>query len=163
MELPGIKAKSLAVNLPFGLGSLEFEANEVEQRAAWSLYVELTTRTAMQPLDVHEGLLREVLDSLHSLFGLTREILREAGPAVAHGPKSFGPVAIEILNKGLRPFNSKWHPFLQAHEQERPPDVSPSEHERNWERYQEMRQELVELQKQIEVYADVLAEIAGAK
>ena len=163
MELPGIKAKSLAINLPFGLGGLEFEANEVEQRAAWSLYVELMTRTTIQSLDTHEGLLREVLNSLYSLFELIREILREAGPAVAHGPDSFGPVAITVLNKGLRPFNSKWHPLLQAHEKERPPDVPPSEHERNWECYQEMRQELVELQKQIEIYADVLAEIAGAK
>ena len=163
VEFPGIKAKSLTVSLPFGMGSLEFEANEVEQRAAWSLYVELTTRTATQPLDTHEGLLREVLDSFHSLFEVTREILREAGPAVAHGPKSFGPVAIEILNKGLRPFNTRWHSLLQAHEQERSPEVSPAEHEHNWEHYQEMRQELGELQKQIRIYADVLAEIAGAK
>jgi hypothetical protein len=163
MELPGIKAKSLTVNLPFGLGELEFEANEVEQRAAWSLYVELTTRTAIQPLEVHEGSLREVLNSLYALFRLTRKILRKAGPAVAHGPDSFGPVAIEVLNKGLRPFNSKWHPLLQAHEGKRPASLSPSEHERNWEHYQEMHQELVELQKQIRIYADVLAEIAGAK
>jgi hypothetical protein len=163
MELPGTKAKSLTVNLPFGLGSLEFEANEVEQRAAWSLYVELMTRTTMQSLDVHQGLLREVLSSLHSLFELTREILCEAGPGVAHGPDSFGPVAIAVLNKGLRPFNSKWHPLLQAHEEERPKDVPPVEHERNWEYYQEMRQELAELQKQIEIYTTVLAEIAGAK
>ena len=163
MELPGIKAKALTVGLPFGLGSLEFEANEVEQRAAWSLYVELVTRIAVQPLDVHEGLLREVLDSLYSLFGLTREILREAGPAVAHGPNSFGPVAIEVLNKGLRPFTSRWHPLLQAHEEKRPLDVSALEYERNWKHFQEMRQELVELQKQMKIYADVLAEISGAK
>jgi len=163
VDLPGIKAKSLAVNLPFGLGSLEFEANEIEQRAAWSLYVELTTRTAIQSLDTHEGSLREVLDSLYSLFELTREILREAGPDVAHGTDSFGPVAITVLNKGLRPFSSKWHPLLQAYEEERPPDISPSKHEQNWEHYHKMRQELAGLQKQMEIYADVLAEIAGAK
>ena len=163
MEIPGIKAKLLSVNLPFGLGKLEFEANEVEQQAAWSLYVELTTRIAVQPLGPQEGLLREALGSLHSLFGLTREILREAGPAVAHGPKSFGPVAIEVLNKGLRPFTGKWHPLLDAHEKKRPEAVSPLEHERNWEHYQEMHQELVELQKQIKTYTDALAEIAGAK
>ena len=67
MELPGIKAKSVPVNLPFGLGKLEFEANEVEERAAWSLHVELTTRTAIQSLDTHEGLFRGVLNSLCSL------------------------------------------------------------------------------------------------
>jgi len=163
MELPGIKARSLAVNLPFGLGSLQFEANEVEQRAAWSLYVELMTRTAMQPLGVHEGSLREMLDSLYSLFVLTREILRQSGPAVAHGPDSFGPVAIDILNTGLRPFCSKWHPLLQAYEVKRPPDVPRLEHEQGWEYYHQMRRELEGLQKQMGVYADALASIAGAK
>ncbi len=162
MELPGIRAKTLKVGLPFGLGSMEFEANEAEQRAAWSLYVELTTRIAVQSLDTHQGLLREALTSLYSLFGLTREILREAGPAVAHSPKSFGPIAIEVLNQGLRPFTSKWHPLLQSHEEQRPKDVSALEHEHNWEHFQEMREELVELQKQMKIYADVLAEISGA-
>jgi hypothetical protein len=163
MGLPGITAKSLTVGLPFGLGSIEFEANEVEQRAAWSLYVELTTRIAIQPLDVQEGLLREVLDSLHSLFEITREILREAGPTVAHGPNSLGPIAIEVLNKGLRPFNSRWHPLLQAHEEKRSKHLSTLEHERSWEYYQEMCQDLAKLQEQITIYANVLAQIAGAK
>lgn len=163
MELPGIKAKVLKVGLPFGLGSLEFEANEIEQRAAWSLYVELMTRIAAQPLDTEEGLLREALTSLYSLFGLTREILREAGPTVAHGPNSFGPVAIEVLNKGLRPFTSKWHPLLQAHEEKRPPNVSPVDHEHKWKHFQEMHQELTSLQEQMRIYADILAEISGAK
>ena len=163
IELPGIKAKTLKVGLPFNLGSLEFEANEAEQRAAWSLYVELTTRIAVQTLDTHEGLLREALNSLYSLFGLTRQILRDAGPAVAHDPQSFGPVAIRVLNEGLRPFTSKWHPLLKDHEEQRPPGVPPLEHEHNWERFSQMRQELAELQKQMRIYADVLAEISGAK
>jgi hypothetical protein len=46
---------------PFELGKLEFEPNEVEQRAAWSLYVELTTRIATEPLDPVKGSLREAL------------------------------------------------------------------------------------------------------
>ena len=158
-----IKATKISVSLPFELGKLEFEPDETQQRAAWSLYVELTTRTAIEPFDLERGLLREVLNSLYSLFDLTREILREAGPGVAQGPKSFGPVAIDILNKGLRPFTTKWHPSLLAHEQKRPPDVSPLEHEHAWEHAEEMRQELVGLQEQMKVYADVLAQISGAK
>jgi hypothetical protein len=163
MELPGITAKKLSVGLPFGLGSIEFEANEVEQRAAWSLYVELTTRIAVQPLDPEHGLLREALASLYALFAQTREILCEAGPRVAHGENSFGPIAIEVLNKGIRPFTAKWHPRLQAHEQKRPPDVSALEHERAWKDFQAMRDELAELQKELKKYADVLAKIAGVK
>lgn len=158
-----IKATKLTVGLPFDLGKIEFEANEVEQRAAWSLYVELMTRIAIQPLDPEGGLLREALNSLYSLFGLTREILREVGPEVAHGPQSFGLVAIEVLNKGLRPFMAKWHLLLLAHEQERPENVGALEHEHNWEHSAEIRHELAELQKQLRIYADVLGQISGAK
>lgn len=158
-----IKPKSLTVGLPFNLGNLEFVADEAQQRAAWSLYVELMTRIAVQSLDPEEGLLREVLDSLYSLFALTREILREAGPEVANGPNSFGPIAIEVLNKGIRPFTAKWHPRLLAHEQKRSSDVSALEHELAWEHAQEMRRELNELQEQTRIYADVLGQIAGVK
>ena len=162
MELPGIKAKKLSVGLPFGIGNIEFEANEVEQRAAWSLYVELKTRVAIQPLDPETGLLREVLSSFYKLFDITRQILRESGPAVAHGPESFGPIAIEVLNKGLRPFMSRWHPRLQTHEKACAPDVSAFDHEQQWERSKEMRKELLELQNQMKIYAAALAKISGA-
>lgn len=158
-----VKATKLAIGLPFNLGQLEFEPDETQQRAAWELYVELTTRIAVQPLGPEEGLMREALSSLYSIFGATREILRQAGPSVAQGPHSFGPVAIEVLNKGLRPFLAKWHPLLLAHEQTRPPDVSARDHERSWEKATEFRQELARIQEQMMVYADALGIIAGVK
>ena len=43
--------KKVSVSLPFGIGSPEWEADPTERRAAWSLYVELVTRVAVQPLD----------------------------------------------------------------------------------------------------------------
>jgi hypothetical protein len=156
-----VKATKLTVGLPFNLGKLEFEPDEVQQRAAWELYVELSTRIAVQPLGPEEGLLREALSSLYSIFDATREILREAGPSVAQGPNSFGAVAIEVLNKGIRPFLTKWHPLLQAHEEKRSPEVSARDHERTWERAPEFRQEFVELQGQMMIYAEALARIAG--
>ncbi len=156
-----VKATKLTVSLPFGLGQLEFEPDEVQQTAAWELYVELTTRIAVQPLGPDEGLMREALSSLYNIFGATREILRRAGPSVAQGPISFGPVAIEVLNKGLRPFLAKWHPLLLAHEHTRPPKVSARDHERSWEKASESRQELAEVQEQMMIYAEALGRIAG--
>ena len=55
----------------------------VERTAAWKLYVELNTRIATQPLDESDGVLREALSSLYAVFGITRETLKEAGPAVS--------------------------------------------------------------------------------
>jgi hypothetical protein len=71
------KLKKVSVSLPFGIGSAEWEADPTERRAAWSLYIELVTRIAVQPLEVDEGLLREALTSLYSMFGTTREILKQ--------------------------------------------------------------------------------------
>jgi hypothetical protein len=156
-----VKATKLTVGLPFNLGQLEFEPDEVQQRAAWELYVELTTRIAVQPLGSEEGLMREALSSLYSIFGATREILRQAGPSVAQGPNSFGSVAIEVLNKGLRPFLAKWHPLLLVHEQKRPSEVSARDHERSWDKVPEFREELAKVQEQMMIYAEALGKIAG--
>jgi hypothetical protein len=156
-----VTATKLTVGLPFNLGQLEFEPDETQQKAAWELYVELTTRIAVQPLGPEEGLMREALSSLYNIFGATREILRRAGPSVAQGPHSFGPMAIEVLNKGLRPFLAKWHPLLLAHEQKRPIDVSARDHERSWEKFEEFRKELVKVQEQMMIYAEALSQIAG--
>jgi hypothetical protein len=156
-----VKATKLEVNLPFKLGKLVFEPDEVQQKAAWELYVELTTRIAVEPLGKDEGLVREALSSLYRLFDITRDILRRAGPVVAMGDNSLGPVAIDVLNKGLRPFLAKWHPALQTYEKQRPDDISPREHEDNWDHIREAREELENLRKELSIYADALAKIAG--
>ena len=85
-----VKATKLVVGLPFNLGSLEVEPDEVERNAAWKLYVELATRVSTQSVDPGEGDRRESLESLHYIFNATRQILKESGPSVAQGPNSFG-------------------------------------------------------------------------
>ncbi len=77
-------------------------------------------------------LLREALTSLYNIFPTTRQILKEAGPDVGGSQDSVGGVVIEVLNRGLRPFLSRWHPRLQAWEARRASDRSPQEHEWDW-------------------------------
>jgi hypothetical protein len=156
--------KKVSVSLPFGIGSAEWEADSTERNAAWSLYVELVTRIAVQPLEIDQGTVREAMTSLYSLFASTREILKTAGPNVGASNDSVGGIAIAVLNNGLRPFLSKWHPLLQAWEAKRPNDVSSSEHERNWkEQESRLRDELALLCKDLGQYANALATIAGVK
>jgi hypothetical protein len=156
--------KKVSVSLPFGIGSAEWEADSTERNAAWSLYVELVTRIAVQPLEIDQGTVREAMTSLYSLFASTREILKTAGPNVGASNDSVGGIAIAVLNNGLRPFLSKWHPLLQAWKAKRPNDVSSSEHERNWkEQESRLRDELALLCKDLGQYANALATIAGVK
>jgi len=153
--------RKVSVSLPFGIGSAEWEADPTERRAAWSLYVELVTRVAVQPLETDQGLLREALTSLYSLFGTTREILKDAGPDVGASHDSVGGIAIAVLNNGLRPFLAKWHPTLQAWEAQKPTTLSFKEHEKNWPEESTLYSELDNLRQGLEQYAKALATIAG--
>jgi len=157
------KFTKISLNLPFGIGGVEWEPDPTERMAAWSLYVELVTRIAIQPLEAeqNQGLLREALLSLHSLFRTTREILKEAGPDIGASHESVGRIAITVLNRGLRPFLSKWHPLLQTWETQRPATLSPKEHEKNWPQEAQLRSELELLRQNLEEYAIALAYIAG--
>ena len=155
--------KKVSFSLPFSIGSVEWEIDRTQSRAAWSLYVELVTRIAVEPLEADQGLVREALNSLYSLFGTTREILKEAGPDIGASINSVGGIAIAVLNLGLRPFLAKWHPKLQAWEAKRPPDLSPKEHEQQWSEEGNLRDELAKLRQDLKQYANALAEIAGVE
>ena len=142
-------------------GEGEGDPDTDQQFAAWELYVELVTRLAVAELGADEGLLRDALTSLHSLFGTTRAILRRYGPSVARAPgdgvSMVCGLAIAILNEVLRPFLSVWHPLLLDHESQRPPGVAAGEHERAWARNREMRAALADLRTLLEEHARLLA------
>jgi hypothetical protein len=155
--------KQVTVSLPFGIGSASWESDPTERKAAWELYVELVTRIAVQSLDSEAGLMREAINSLYSLFGSTREILRTAGPKVGASKKSVGGIAIAVLNNGLRPFLSKWHPLLQEWEAQKTQGISAKAHEKAWSEEPTVRQELNALRMDLEAYAKALAVIAGVE
>jgi hypothetical protein len=142
-------------------------ADREQQTAAWEMYVELITRIAIQPLGADEGLLREALSSLYSLFGETRRILKQHGPRVAQplkleaGQVSFGILAVSVLNRVLRPFLARWHPLLLEYEQTKGTGVSSREHERSWSNHLELRRELDVVRSKLDRYADLLAQAAG--
>jgi hypothetical protein len=142
---------------------MEWEPDTTERNAAWKLYVELVTRISVQQLDRRQGLMREALNSLYTIYPTTREVLRDAGPAVGATHDSVGGIAIAVLNIGLRPFMTKWHPALLEWEARRPPERSAAEHERQWEHEPAMRDELETLRGELATYAEALAIIAGVK
>jgi hypothetical protein len=164
----GSKLSSVKVNitLPF-IGSVEgtWEADERQRQAAWEMYVEMVTRISVVELRPGEGSLREALSSLYSLFASTRQILRQHGPSVAQpqgkGDLSFGYLAVAVLNAVLRPLLARWHVDLSVHEAARPAHLSAVEHERAWERVDELSAELERVRGTLTQYADLLSAVAG--
>ncbi len=93
----------LKLSLPFI--DAEFSPRDPDRAAAWELYVELLTRITTQPLPVEHGDEKAALDSVHALFPLTRDILKQHGS----GAGEFAKLAIPVLNQIVRPFTAKWH------------------------------------------------------
>lgn len=156
---------NVSLTLPY-FGKIEgtWDPDESEQKAAWEMYVELITRISVVELSPDEGLLREALSSLYTLFDTTRSILRKYGPTVAQPKKennlSFGYLAVAILNAVIRPLLAKWHPLLLSYENKRPQDISIVEWERNWEYEQKLREEINAVRLTLIKYANILAKVA---
>lgn len=162
----GPQEVTVKLSIPFvGEISGVWEPVDSEREAAWELYVELATRISVVELGEDEGLLREALSSLYTVFGTTREILRRYGPAVAPrvapGRLTFGLLAVNVLNLSIRPLLSRWHPLLTAHEANRGEHVDPVSHERRWARAEELRGEINDVRQVLLSLALALNEVAG--
>lgn len=166
--MPKLDSIQVNIKIPF-IGGVtgKWKPNDAEKKASWELYVELITRISVVELKKDEGILREALDSLYSLFQTTREILRKYGSDVAKPHKkadlSFGYLAIIILNCQLRPVLSKWHPLLADYEKQLKNGASIRDHEDKWKHNKELRDTLNKTRKVLMQYSDYLAKVANTK
>lgn len=132
------------IKLNIGFAEAEFELKPDDRAAAWDLYVEMLTRIVTQPLPNEYGDENTALDSVHSLFKTTRDILKARGPHCVQ----FTKVAIVVLNQIVRPFTAKWHRLSLAKAFD---DAA---------RCKEFRKELAVLQKDLRNYSRALADMA---
>lgn len=135
------------VRLNFKVVQMELSFQEDDKDAAWELYIEMLTRIVTQTLPSGSGDERVALDSIYSLFTVTREILRRRG----RGTIQFTKVAIPVLNQIVRPFSTKWHRESLSGAFDDPA------------KREEFRQELMVLQDDMRNYNRMLAEIAGVE
>jgi hypothetical protein len=141
------------------------KVDEATRRAAWRLWVEYRSRITTESLGAEEGILREALNSLYSLFQTTRDALNEAGPSSARNTEKYPALSLAecsllILNEHLRPVLSRWHPLLEAHEATREKDASVAEHEKAWAHTKALRAELEALREPLDQWINELLRIA---
>jgi len=136
-----------SVKLTAGFAELEFNPQDPDRDAAWELYVELLTRVTTQHLQPDHGDEKTALESIYSLFTLTREILKHQGRHC----NEFSRIAIAVLNQVVRPFTEKWHKESLSGAFD---DVT---------RCLEFRNELSQLQQNLRRYAKMLADMANVE
>jgi len=93
----------LSINTAFL--EMEWEPNDPDCDGTWELYFELLTRITTQYLQLDRGEEKTAFESIHALFGLTRETLKRQG---GHCDE-FAKIAISVFNQVVRPFTAKWH------------------------------------------------------
>lgn len=130
-----------------GFLNMDWEPKDRDRDAAWELYVELLTRIATQHLQPDRGDEKTALDSIHALFGLTRETLKRQGRHC----EEFAKIAIVVLNQVVRPFTAKWHKESLAGAFD---DAA---------RCEEFRDELSAIQTQLRRYTKMLADMANVE
>ncbi|MCS0222400.1 hypothetical protein NDJ09_03625 [Vibrio alginolyticus] len=136
---------SLKVNV--GFLEMDWNPSEPDKDAAWDMYVELLTRVTTQSLPNEKGNEKAALDSIYSLFETTRSVIKEQG----RDCREFTKIAIIILNQKIRPFTSKWHKLSLDGAFEEPESCAS------------FRSELSELQYELSIYAQMLAEMASVE
>ena len=124
--------------------SLEFSFTDADANAAWEMYVELLTRVTTQHLLPDSGDEKTALKSIHSLFEITREILKKHGRECVE----FTKISVIILNQIVRPFTAKWHKKCLENAFD------------SLDECKNFRIELAELQKNIRNYTKALSDIA---
>ena len=135
------------IRLNLAIVNSEISFDQADKDAAWELYIEMLTRIVTQPLPSDVGDEKTALDSVYTLFAITRGILRRRG----RGTIQFSKIAIPVLNQMVRPFTAKWHKESLA---------GAFEHE---SKRKEFRDELEILQSELRNYNSLLAEIADVE
>jgi len=145
----------MTVSVP-QVGEMKFAINSEYRRVAWKLFVETLTRVSTQPLASEDGSLREALTSLHSLFSVTRELLKNMPPSRATSQTTVEMLAVKMLNQEIRPFLSTWHVRLKKFE-----TTHPESRESEWPENSNCRRELEATRKRVVGYTRAFGQLSG--
>lgn len=126
---------------------MEWKPQDADKAAAWELYIELLTRIATQPLDEKDGDEKTALDSVFSLFAITRQVLKSN----SRNCTEFTKIAVVVLNQVIRPFTAKWHRL----------SLQGAFADKNIQR--DFRTDLAQLQTVLKKYTKMLADMAGVE
>ena len=149
-----------------GIGKVKLHPHYDDIQVAHKAWVELVTRKAALPFDKDHDVISDVYNSWYALFQEMRSLAKSI-PAerlrTSKDTKELVRLLVEALNNGLRPHLTKWqarfrHWFDEALKKDG--KRSPQEVQRDFPQYQELVSELVEVNKQLVDYADVIRQIA---
>ncbi|MCP4581531.1 MAG: hypothetical protein GY839_07910 [candidate division Zixibacteria bacterium] len=158
------KTSKITINIPFGLGNIDYDATDQDRILAWKMYIQLKTRKAALPFDENHDLVYNVYDSLHEIFPMTRNLLSEYSPHYKDVRGGISDFVLRVLNDGIRPHLTKWHSVFRKWWEEAltaPVNIQkkPQELQREFPEYDSLISELKRMNDELTKYAEILMDI----
>ena len=156
-----------------GIGNqkIKIKPNYEDMQIAYKLWIELSTRKIGLPIDFDNDVIIEIYNSWYEFFRITRELVKEIPVLKVRKNEStqdLVKIAIEVLNKGLRPHLTKWQAkfrkwYTEEIEKEENKELSPQEIQQKYPEYKKLINEMQEVNKKLIEYRKILKKLAIEK
>jgi len=156
-----------------GIGDqkIKIKPNYEDMQIAYKLWIELSTRKIGLPIDFDNDVIIEIYNSWYEFFRITRELVKEIPVSKVRKNEStqdLVKIAIEVLNKGLRPHLTKWQAkfrkwYTEEIEKEENKGLPPQEIQQKYPEYEKLINEMQEVNRKLIEYRKILKELAIGK
>jgi len=165
----GMFRKSFEIDsAQFGLHGqkVTIRPNQTDRQIAYQIWVELRTRKIGLEINLEDDVITEVYDSWYSFFTVTRELIKDVPVSKFRraDTERIIKLSIEVLNEGLRPHLTKWQEryrrwYDQQLKRDENADVFPQDIKKSFPKYDELSEELLEVNNRLIKYREKMCEI----
>ena len=152
-----------------GIGKVNLQPREEDIDVAHKIWTELVTRKAALPFDPENDVIVEIYDSWYALFGRVRELISKIPARLVRddpATQQLVSIAIESLNKGLRPHLTRWQIRFRnwySSQSEMLITKSPQEVQREFPEYKDLLMDLQSVNEDLIQYAGELQKLVRGK
>lgn len=153
-----------------GVGNqrVRIKPNYDDRQIAYKLWVELSTRKIGIPIDFDNDVILEIYASWYSFFKLTRDLIKDipvSRLAKSESTRQIVSIAIDVLNKELRPHLTRWQArfrrwYQVESKREQNTGLAPQELQKRFPNYKQLTQSMEEVNQKLINYRESLRQIA---
>lgn len=158
------------VKLGIGSTTISFKPNYDDRKIAYALWVEISTRKLGLPIDLDEDVIVELYNSWYAFFGTARESIKRFPISKLNNDneKDLIEITTKLLNDVLRPHLTKWQAkfrkwYAEELKKSANENLTPQEIQSNYKYYDELTEDMLNINKNLEYYQKVLYSIAYDK
>ncbi len=154
------------VTLGIGSNTVTLKYNKKDQEIAYKLWVELGTRKIGLMFEPEYDVLTEVYDSWYAFFSISRDLLKEIPAERLQYSSQLITLTENVLNKGLRPHLTMWQAKYRkwyTSNETKYSEKTPQDIQKKFPQYEELEKDLIETNKRMIEYKELMEKIAFNK